>query len=125
MERHDYAYPFRIAPSSRQGAQTDYPTHVDQLIRQVLLTAPGERADLPGFGCGIRQLLFAPHSDALDATTQLLVQQALNKWLSGQIQVQKVTVTTPDTGDTAEFLIVIEYLLIETQMNRQVQVAVL
>jgi phage baseplate assembly protein W len=51
MNRVDYAYPFRIDPASGQAAQTGYATHVDQMIRQVLLTAPGERADLPEFGC--------------------------------------------------------------------------
>jgi uncharacterized protein len=124
MDRHDYAFPFRIDPTSRQAAQTNYATHVDQMIRQVLLTAPGERADLPDFGCGLRQLLFAPHSQALDATTQILVQQALNKWLAGQIQVQQVEVAPPGTGDDAQLLIQIDYVLIETQSKSQIQVLV-
>src|ERR1043165_1140065 len=96
MQRHDYAFPFRIDASSRQAAQTPYEAHVEQMIRQVLLTSPGERADLPDFGCGLRQLIFAPHSDALDATTQIIVLQALNKWLADQITVQKVNVLSPD-----------------------------
>ena len=75
MLRHDYAFPFRIDPASGQGAQTPYQAHVDQMIRQVLLTNRGERIDLPEFGCGLRQLLFAPHNSALDATTNLIVQQ--------------------------------------------------
>jgi hypothetical protein len=53
MTRNDYAYPFRIDPASGQAAQTNYATHVDQMIRQTLLTAAGERADLPQFGCGL------------------------------------------------------------------------
>jgi|SRR5215472_973812 len=124
MERHDYAFPFRIDPTSRQAAQTNYATHVDQMIRQVLLTAPGERADLPDFGCGLRQLIFAPHSQALDATTQVLVQQALNRWLAGQIQVQKVDVAPPGSGDDAQLLIRIDYVLIETQSKNQIQILV-
>ena len=71
------------SPARRRNA---YGTHVDQMIRQVLLTAPGERVDLPEFGCGLRQLLFAPNSDALQATAQLMVQRALNRWLADQIQ---------------------------------------
>ena len=124
MDRTDYKYPFRIDPSSGQAAQTPYDAHVEQMIRQVLLTAPGERADLPEFGCGIRQLIFAPHSQALDATTQILVQQALNRWLGNQIQVQKVTVGPPDQGDEAELLIQIDYVLIETRTNKQIVVLV-
>jgi len=125
MQRHDYAFPFRIDPSSHQAAQTSYEAHVDQLIRQVLLTSPGERADLPEFGCGLRQLIFAPHSDALDATTQIIVLQALNKWLSDQITVQKVTVVPPaETGDEAQLLVQIEYLLKETQSSKNLQILV-
>src|SRR5208337_3964296 len=120
MDRHDYAYPFRIDPASGQAAQTSYPTHVDQMIRQVLLTSPGERADLPQFGCGLRQLIFAPNSDALNATTQILVQQALNQWLGDQITVQQVTVATPSAGLENQISIEINYLLIETQSNQQV-----
>jgi phage baseplate assembly protein W len=124
MERHDYKFPFRIDPTSGQAAQTGYAEHVDQMIRQVLLTAPGERADLPEFGCGIRQLLFAPHSDALDSTTQLLVQQALNRWLAGQIEVKKVAVSPAADGDASQLLIRIEYNLIETRLDKQIEVLV-
>ena len=122
MDRHDYAYPFRIDPASGQAAQTDYATHVDQMIRQVLLTAPGERADLPEFGCGLKQLIFAPHSQALDATTKILVQQALDRWLSDQVSVQKVTVGPPATGEEEQLLVEIDYVLIETQSQKKIAV---
>jgi hypothetical protein len=131
MPRQDYAFPFRIEAASRQAAQTNYATHVQQMIRQVLLTTPGERVNLPEFGCGLRQLLFAPHSEALDATTQLIVFQALNRWLAGQIEVKAVNVVPPgsttDQGelvDQAQLLIQIEYVLIETQANQRLEVRV-
>jgi phage baseplate assembly protein W len=126
MNRHDYAYPFRIDPASRQAARTDYATHVRQMIRQVLLTSPGERVDLPEFGCGLRQLLFAPHSRALDATTQIIVQRALERWLAGQIEVKKVEVLpVEETGDEAQLAILIEYVLIETRTDERLEVPVL
>jgi phage baseplate assembly protein W len=125
MQRHDYAFPFRIDATSHQAAQTGYEAHVEQMIRQVLLTSPGERADLPEFGCGLRQLIFAPHSDALDATTQIIVLQALDKWLSSQIQVKKVRVVPPEeTGDAAQLLVQIEYVLIETRTNKSLEILV-
>lgn len=124
MNRTDYAFPFRIDPASREAAQTGYAAHVDQMIRQLLLTSPGERADLPLFGCGLRQLLFAPNSDALNATTQIMVQQALNQWLGNQITVQQVTVAVPSAGMENQVSIEIDYLLIETQSNQQVTILV-
>jgi uncharacterized protein len=115
VARHDYAFPFRIDPVSAQAAQAPYATHVDQMIRQILLTSPGERADLPEFGCGLRQLVFAPNSDALQATCRLTVQRALNQWLSDQIQVRNVTVSSGPGDDQSQIVVLVEYLLIETQ----------
>jgi uncharacterized protein len=124
MKRTDYAYPFRIDPASGQAAQTDYATHVDQMIRQILLTTPGERADLPEFGCGLRQLIFAPHSDALDTTTKILVQQALNRWLPNEIAVQNISVGPGPDDDEEELLVQIAYTLIETQTAQQLAILV-
>jgi uncharacterized protein len=115
VARTDYAFPFRIDPGSGQAAQVPYAAHVDQMIRQILLTSPGERADLPEFGCGLRQLLFAPNSDALQASTQLIVQQSLNRWLANQIQVVNVTVSSGPGGDESQIVVLVQYLLLETQ----------
>src|SRR3954467_15626447 len=114
MARHDYAFPFRIDPVSGQAQQAPYPVHVDQMIRQVLLTAPGERVDLPDFGCGLRHLLFAPNSDALQATARLTVRRALDQWLAGQVQVVNVNVSPGPGGDYSQVVVEIEYLLVET-----------
>jgi hypothetical protein len=124
MTRSDYAYPFRIDPVSGQAAQSPYGTHVNEMIRQVLLTNPGERVDLPEFGCGLRQLLFAPNSDALQATTRLIVQQSLNRWLAGQIQVTDVSVTSGPGGDDSQIIVQVEYVLVETQSRQQTEVQV-
>jgi phage baseplate assembly protein W len=124
MARHDYAFPFRIDPVSGQAQQAPYGTHVEQMVRQVLLTAPGERADLPEFGCGLRQLLFAPNSDALQATARLTVQRALDRWLAGQIQVQTVAVDPGPDGDYSQIVVRVEYVLVETQSKQVTQVLV-
>jgi phage baseplate assembly protein W len=124
MNRTDYAFPFRIDAASSQAAQAPYAAHVDQMIRQILLTSPGERADLPDFGCGLRQLLFAPNSDALQATTQLMVQRSLSRWLGDQIEVKQCTVTPGPGGDYSQILVQIAYLLIETQSLQQANIVV-
>ncbi len=126
IARRDYAFPFRLDIQSRQASQASaYETHVEDMIRQVLLTSPGERIDLPTFGCGLRRLLFAPNSSALGATTQVMIQQALNQWLSNQINVTKVTVTTPaNTPDESQLLVLIQYTLIETQSTQGLEILV-
>ena len=124
MKRTDYAYPFVIDPVSGQAGQTPYATHVDQMIRQILLTTPGERADLPEFGCGLRQLLFAPISDALEATTKLIIQRSLALWLSDQIKAQTISVGSDSGGDYSQIVVQIAYTLLETQSMQQTSVLV-
>ena len=124
MWRHDYTFPFRIDSVSGQAAQSPYGIHVDQMIRQVLLTSPGERADLPEFGCGLRQLLFAPNSDALQATTRLIVQKSLDRWLGDQIEVKNVLVSSGPGGDDSQILVQIEYLLVETRSKQTIEILV-
>ncbi|MCA3624585.1 MAG: GPW/gp25 family protein [Methylobacterium sp.] len=76
-----------------RAATTGEEDHARHLIRMVLFTAPGERVNRPDFGCGLRQLVFAPLSDALAATTQHLVQGALLRWLGDVLIVNAVEVS--------------------------------
>jgi phage baseplate assembly protein W len=124
MARNDYAFPFRIDDASGQAAQARYGPHVEQMIRQVLLTSPGERVNLPEFGCGLRQLLFAPNSEALQATARILVRQALERWLAGQIDLQNVDVTRGQGGDDSQIVVTVEYVLVETQSKQATRVQV-
>lgn len=126
VERHDYAFPFRIDAASLQAERVGYESHVKQMVVQVLLTSPGERADLPEFGCGLRALIFAGNSDALSATTQMLVQQALARWLSEHLTVRKVEVLPPEaTPEENEIVVRVEYELISTRATERVDVRVI
>lgn len=128
MIRHDYAYPLRIDAGAHQVARADYPAHVDQLIRQLLLTSPGERVCLPEFGCGLRRLVFAPQTDALTATVRIQVQQAVAKWLGDQVALGDVSVRSgadPANGlDEGTLLITVNYTLVDTQTPSAVAVRV-
>jgi phage baseplate assembly protein W len=88
-------YPFHIDGRGRT-AGTDEDDHIRDLIHQVLFTNPGERVNRPDFGCGLKQMVFMPNSDALAAATQMLVQGALQRWLETVIQVERVTVEAQD-----------------------------
>jgi phage baseplate assembly protein W len=135
MIRRDIRYPFAIDAASGQAAQTDYASHVEQMIQQVLLTNPGERVCMPTFGAGLRRLLFAPMNSSLAATAKITVTQALNQWLSNQITVQDVTVATqsgstggPVPGPPLQdgmVVVMVSYVLIETQTIQQTQVQVI
>jgi phage baseplate assembly protein W len=129
MTRRDLAFPFRIAPGSSQGAETPYDAHVDQLLRQLLLTSPGERACLPEFGCGLRRLVFAPQSDALVAAVRLQVRQAIERWLSDQVKLTDVQVVAGGTDasagvDQGELLVQISYIAIDSLTPREIELRV-
>lgn len=68
------------------------------LIEQVLFTMPGERVMRPDFGSGLRELVFAPNSPELAATTQFLVQSALQQWMADLITVERVEISAIDAS---------------------------
>jgi phage baseplate assembly protein W len=121
IARQDYAFPFRIDPASQQTTQAGYAAHVDQMVLQLLLTTPGERVDLPQFGCGLRSLVFAPSNDALAATVKLRVIQGLTQWLAGVVNVVDVALDTggsvPEPGTLQ---VRVTYTLVETQASQTV-----
>jgi phage baseplate assembly protein W len=98
-------HPFHFDNKGR-SATTDYDDHVKDMIYQVLFTSPGERVNMPDFGCGLSQLVFMPNSDILATATQFLVQGALQHWLADVIDVQRLQVTS----DNEQLLVEIEYI---------------
>ncbi len=108
-------FPFRIGGEGGV-ALTDADDHVRDLIEQVLFTNPGERVNLPEFGCGLRNLVFAGNNEVLRATVQFIVSQNLNRWLSNLLSVEQVNVQNQD--DT--LLIDVVYSLKRTLQRQQV-----
>jgi phage baseplate assembly protein W len=127
--RHDYAYPLRIDVGAGQVARTRYAEHVDQLIEQLLLTSPGERVNMPEFGCGLRRAVFAPQNDALASTVKIQVQQAIDAYLGDQVRLTGIDVRSgadPTSGvDEGELLVTISYVLVDTQGPQTVTVKVI
>ncbi len=82
---------------------------IEQAIRLILETDPGERVMLPDFGAGLRRLLFEPMSTGTLAMVQHRVEQALVRW-EPRIDVANVTVS-PDDAAFGRLLIRIEYTI--------------
>jgi phage baseplate assembly protein W len=105
-------YPFHFDGRGRT-ADTPDSDHIRDLIEQVLFTSPGERVNRPDFGSGVLQLVFAPNSDALAATTQATVLGALQQWLGDLIMVEAVQVENED----ATLTVTVRYLVRRTQQR--------
>jgi len=85
------------ADARGRASVTNVDDHVRDLIMAVLFTSPGERVNQPEFGCGLRQLVFAPNSDLLASATEAITAAALNRWLADWIVVQKLEITPVDS----------------------------
>jgi phage baseplate assembly protein W len=90
------AFPLRV-DARGWTARTDQAGYLHDLIEQVLFTGPGERVNRPDFGAGLGQMLFAPLSPEIAATTELTVHGALQQWLGDLIDVADVQVTAEDS----------------------------
>ena len=80
---------------------------VDQAIRIILGTAPGERPMRPEFGCAIHDLVFAPVNDRTIGRIRYEVHTCLDRW-EPRIEVESVDVTV-DSADTSVLYIDVRY----------------
>jgi Bacteriophage baseplate protein W len=106
-------FPLGIDGTGRTASADDN-DHIRDMIEQLLFTNPGERVNLPTFGSGLMQMVFAPASDELAAATQFLVQGALQQWLGDLIQVQTAQVSVGDST----LSVTVQYVIRQTQQQR-------
>ncbi len=85
---------------------------IRESIRIILGTAQGERVMRPDFGCGIHDYVFAPNNARTAGLVRHHVEEALSLW-EPRIEVKEVRVE-PDPSDKAVMLIVIDYLVRDT-----------
>jgi uncharacterized protein len=91
-------HPFAVdLGRGRLAEEENYAQHVEQMMFQVLFTAPGERINRPDFGCGVKRLVFAPNSEVSAALAQVTIFQALTRWLGTAITVNDVKALAIDS----------------------------
>src|SRR5216683_3110132 len=112
----DINFPFKF-DGRGQTASANESQHIRQMIEQVIFTSPGERVNRPTFGSGVLQLVFAPNSVELAATTQFLVQGSLQQWLGDLIVVEAVEVEVQDST----LQVTVQYTIRRTQQSQVAQ----
>lgn len=115
----DVYFPYQIDGRGRSREarrDDDNDEYIKGLIEQVLFTAPGERLMRPDFGSGLQQLLFTGNSPELAATTQMLVQGALQQWLGNLIVTESVDIEAVDSALHVE----VTYIVRRSQNRQQV-----
>lgn len=107
------AFPYHFDSRNRTAGALEE-RHIHDLIEQLLFTSPGERMNRPTFGSGLLRLVFEPNSAELAATTQLMVQGALQQWLGELIQVEGVEIA----NEGAILRVQVRYVIRRTQERR-------
>ena len=93
------AFPLQITPHggfAMAGGDMD----IEQSIRIILGTAPGERVMRPEFGCRVHELIFEPLNAATQELIREYVEDALGRW-EPRIEVREVIVNLASTQDGA------------------------
>jgi phage baseplate assembly protein W len=91
---------------------------IEQAIRIILETQPGERVMRPEFGCRVHELLFAPLNAATRGLAAYYVQEALDRW-EPRVELQEVN-TLDDPGRDGVMLIEIKYRIKDTHDERSI-----
>ncbi|MEU3258479.1 GPW/gp25 family protein [Streptomyces albidoflavus] len=86
-----WAFPLRIGPTGGI-ALVSGEREIEESIRLVLATAPGERPMRPEFGCAVHDLVFAPVNEQTAGRIQHEVLTSLDRW-EPRIEVHDVEVT--------------------------------
>jgi phage baseplate assembly protein W len=91
---------------------------IEQAIRIILNTRPGERVMRPTFGCRAHELLFEPRSPTTISLLQEYVYEALRVW-EPRINLLKVDVVA-DNSNVGALLAQIEYQIKATHDTRSI-----
>jgi hypothetical protein len=112
-----WAFPLQFNPRG-QIALALGERDIEQSIRIVLETVPGERVMRPEFGCQAKQLLFAPKNAATEGLLIRYVEEALTRW---EPRVEVVTVNVLDDRSTdGAWLVEVNYMIKTTHDTRSI-----
>lgn len=84
---------FPIKTSGGIFAQSEGAELIEESIRLILSTSPGERLMRPKFGCGLRKMVFAANTAAARSRIAYEVEEALKRW-EPRIKLELVEVVT-------------------------------
>jgi hypothetical protein len=112
-----WAFPLQFSPRG-QIALAIGERDIEQSIRIILETVPGERVMRPEFGCRAKELLFAPRNAATQGLLVQYVEQAMARF-EPRIDVLSVNVVN-DPGRDGTWLVEINYSIKATHDTRSI-----
>jgi uncharacterized protein len=100
-------------------AMTQGQAEIEQSIRIILETIPGERVMRPEFGCRVWELMFAPRNAATEAQLIEFVHDALRMW-EPRVVVTAVDIVRNTSYDDSVILTDIRYQIKNTHDERSI-----
>lgn len=110
-----WAFPLRTDPTGRVSLVTGT-REIEESIRLILATAPGERPMRPQFGCAVHDFVFAPADAATAGDIAFAVRVALERW-EPRIELNDVVVRF-DAVDSGLLYVDVEYSVLGTNDPR-------
>lgn len=104
------SFPLRISPQGTMQLSADE-LNIEESIRIILRTEPGERVYRPDFGCRLSEMAFAPLSTQTMMMIRICVQEALQRW---EPRIDKVQVATDPDPVRGRVDIIINYQIKST-----------
>jgi phage baseplate assembly protein W len=102
----------QLGPQGKLIGLTHERNEIEQAIRIIIMTAPGQRVMRPDFGCRIHELVFAPNNEATAVQASRFVEEALARW---EPRIEQIVVKARPAYETADYLA----LPHKAQLNRK------
>ncbi|MFC5186959.1 GPW/gp25 family protein [Actinomadura harenae] len=110
-----WGFPMRVNASGGIALVTGE-REIEEAMRLVLATAPGERPTRPEFGCAVHDMVFAPVNEETAGRIAYEVRTSLDRW-EPRVDVEDVEVTA-DSGDAGVLYIDVRYRIRGTNNPR-------
>lgn len=115
------AFPPRIDRSGRL-AWSEGEANVEESLRVLLTTDPGERVNLPEYGAGLSRYLFLPNIASTHVQIRKSIEDSIRRW-EPRVQVDTVLVDAdPDVPESARA--VIQFRLTATRAVQRISLTV-
>ncbi len=96
--------------------------NVEESLRILLTTEPGERVNLPTYGAGLGSFLFDPNTASTHVQISKAISQALARW-EPRVKLESITVS-PDSDDPASAHATVLFRLIATQALQRISLSI-
>ncbi len=92
------------------------PAEIEEAVRIILNTAPGQRVMRPEFGCRLHELVFAPNNSRTAGLAERYVREALGRW-EPRIRVTGIRVASDDQNE-GRLVVTVTYEIKSTHSSR-------